>query len=135
MPDTTDPGSFPSTAIGSGPYRASSTLPLGRWHVMANGRIHFLEITEVSGEDVIGNYNNEPLINGHWDARTRTLTFLRFIADVGRPEPLLQLFTGDLMHFRDWDPKWRMAGRIKQLSPPLRDEYGGWYATLSRDAE
>lgn len=124
MSNSTNPGCFPATANQTGIYRASSTLPLGRWHVMANGRIHFLDITSVSGDVVTGEYNGEAIEDSHWDAATQVLSFNRFIPDVGGGRSLLQQFRGYLMHYDEgMETKWRMAGILIGTStapPPQR---------------
>ena len=137
MSHLSKPGCFPSSAIWGGPYNVPSTLPLGEWHVMANGRIHFLQITSVSGSEVTGDYNGEALVHGSWDSTTRMLKFYRFIPDVGGGRSLLQHFTGYLMHFAEPDGKWRIAGIFagnvhKPPSDPDSPK-AGWYATLNKE--
>ena len=122
-------GCFPATAIWHGEiYHNSSTLPLGVWRVMANGRIHHLNITDVSGGIVTGEYNRLPIEAGYWDGKM--LTFYRVET---RGIYLRQKFTGYLMQYVNPDYKWRIAG-IFQAEP---DEHqigpGGWYATQPRD--
>ena len=138
MSHLSNPGCFSETADQTGIYRPSSTLPLGRWHVMANGRIHFLNITSVSGREVVGDYNGEALVCGRWDSATQMLTFYRFIRDVGEGRSLLQYFAGYLMHYDEGtETKWRIAGVFKgtSASPPSDPDSpkSGWYATLNKE--
>lgn len=127
MHDSTQPGCFPSTAIWSDPFTSELSLPLGKWHVMANGRIYHLNITAISGVDVTGDIGEHSIVGGKWDASAGMLTFTRVV-----PDTLRQNFTGYLMAYAPEDDKWRMAG-VFQHDP---DEKGfgpaGWYATQPR---
>ena len=130
MSESTDPGCFPSTATGTGPYRPSATLPLGKWHVMSNGRIHELTITSVSGSEVEGKYNGELILSGKWDGATQKLTFYRQVVTAR----LIQYFEGYLMQYQSWDTQWRIAGVFigTAPAPPPDGPRAGWYATISR---
>jgi hypothetical protein len=131
MPHTDEAGCFPSSAIWGGGgrrYLAGSTLPLGEWHVMANGRIHFLNIISVSGGIVKAEYNDLP-IEGRWDGRV--LTFTRVET---RGIDLRQNFTGYLMNYLEPDPKWRMAGVFQNERKDDPIGPAGWYATRPRES-
>jgi len=128
MSDSINPGCFPPTAEWDGEiYHEESTLPLGEWHVMANGRIHKLNIISVSGGTVAGEYNDLPIEDGEWDGKV--LTFNRVET---RGIFLRQKFKGYLMQYVNPDYKWRIAGVLKHV--PDKHEFGpsGWYATRPR---
>lgn len=131
MSHTDEPGCFPSSAIWGSvdtTYTNPTALPLGVWHVMSNGRIHFLNIISVSGSTVTGKYEGEDIREAEWDAATRKLTFVRQVSGIG----LRQAFTGYLMSYLEPDPKWRIAGvfQNEQKDDPI--VLAGWYATLPR---
>ena len=90
---------------------------------MANGRIHHLNITDVSGGIVTGEYNRLPIEAGYWDGKM--LTFYR-----GKPYCLFARNSRVTFYaICQPDYKWRIAG-VFQAEP---DEHqigpGGWYAT------
>jgi hypothetical protein len=119
-------GCFPSTAIWHGEiFRGAPALPLGRWHVMANGRIHSLNIISVSGSRVTGEYNGLPIDDAQWDGKV--LTFTRVET---RGISLRQKFMGYLMQYVDPDYKWRIAGVFGAAE--LDQHQAGWYATRPR---
>lgn len=125
--DVTEAGCFPSSAIWHGErYHTASALPLGEWNVMANGRIHRLNIINVSGSTVTGEYNGLPIDAGHWDGKM--LTFIRVET---RGIDLRQKFTGYLMHHVSPDYNWRLAGVFGKEELP--EPQAGWYATLPRE--
>ena len=118
-------GCFPSSAIWHGePFHHESALPLGKWHVMANGRIHHLNIISVSGSTVTGDYNGLPIDDAEWDGKV--LTFTRVET---RGIYLRQKFTGYLMQYANPDYKWRIAGVFGKEGVGVQ---AGWYATQSR---
>jgi len=110
-------------------------LPLGTWHVEANGRIYpNLVITNVSsGGDVTGKFNGETFEEGRWDNSTvpGRLSFVRVVA-TAPPYPLRQKFTGYLMSFDTRDYCWRMAGVFGKVEDGEYTEQAGWYATRPR---
>jgi hypothetical protein len=137
MSDSVDPGCFAHTGLETGIYRDNPALPLGKWDVMANGRIASLDIISVSGSVVSGEYNGSMIYFGQWDASAHLLTFYRFIPDVGGGKSLLQHFSGYLMAYDTGDgaeTKWRMAGIFigTSTAPPPNGPHAGWYATLPR---
>ena len=121
---STDPGSFPRTSAYPDPYTTPRDLPLGRWYLMANGRIYQLDITAVSGTAVTATLSSGDVKDAKWDASTRKLTFFRSLPRLG----LVQQFTGYLLAYSDGkDPKWRMAGIFGNDKAK-----SGWYATQHR---
>lgn len=123
--ETVESGCFPTTAIWSDPYTSARELPLGKWHVVANGRIYQLIITAVSGGEVTGQFNGFDMVDAAWDgsAVAGVLTFTRV-------EPAIsQQFTGYLMAFAPEDDKWRMAGVFGAIGAGVQ---AGWYATQPR---
>lgn len=137
-PHDPNAGCLPTRPTIHGIYTPHTTLPLGRWQGMANGRRFNLNITSVSGITVEGDYDGFPLHDTHWDADTQKLTFVRLIPDVlgdGTSGDLRQLFTGYLMYYdEEIEIKWRLAGTFKgtlQKPGDLPDSpESGWYATL-----
>jgi hypothetical protein len=133
VPESSEPGCFPPTAVWGGhSYLKERSLPLGLWHVMANGRIYHFDITSVSASgEVTGVLNGRPIEDGHWDgsAVAGVLTFVRNETPV-----IVQKFTGYLMAYVEHDYQWRMAGVFGKLSedPPEYVDQAGWYATLAR---
>ncbi|MEM9458955.1 MAG: hypothetical protein AAGF11_32550 [Myxococcota bacterium] len=131
MPDLQHPGSFPSSSIYGGPYRESSALPTGEWHVMANGRIYALKIVKVSGGQVEASLTSGEVSAAKWSASERILVFTRSV-----PGQVEQEWTGYLMAYSAKDPKWRIAGTLRNVrslgehSVPLGTS--GWYATRPR---
>lgn len=134
MHDLNESGCFPATAIWGGTYAKETTLPIGTWHVMANGRIYHLNITAVSGTAVTGDIGGYDFEDGKWDgtAVAGVLTFIRVVPGVIR-----QKFTGYLMAFTAEDPQWRMAGVFGKVEEDYvdGDDYiqAGWYATCPRE--
>ncbi len=134
MHHLTESGCFPTTAIWSSPYTSTTVLPMGKWHVMANGRIYHLNITAVSGTNVSGDIGGYDFEDGQWNgtAVAGILTFTRVVPDVIR-----QKFTGYLMAYAPEDPKWRMAGVFGKVEEDYveGDPYvqAGWYATRTRE--
>ena len=127
------PGAFPETAIlgPGGGYALDPDLPIGTWHVMANGRIYHLKISKVSGGRVAAELNSGTFKDGYYDAASGEFTFTRELPD-GTP----QYWSGWLMYHvtnKPHDPAHRMAGTIFQpnLAPNTRN--GGWYATIARE--
>lgn len=125
-------GAFPETAIlgPGGGYAIDDDLPIGTWHVMANGRIYHLKIIGVSGGRVEANLSSGTIDDAYYDAASGTFSFTRILSD-----KMPQYWTGHLMYHvqnKPLDPAHRMAGTIWQpnLAPGTRD--GGWYATLPR---
>lgn len=133
MHPTDEAGCFPSSAIwggSGGRYLAGSELPLGEWHVMANGRIHLLNIISVSGSTVTGEYNDLPIEEAEWDGKV-----LKFIRHETRGIDLRQKFTGHLMRYLKPDPKWRMAGVFQNVEEDDPIGPAGWYATRQRESK
>ena len=131
---STEPGCFPSSAIWSRvdhTYTNPTALPLGQWHVMANGRIHSLNIISVSGSTVKSEYNGLPIEDAEWDGKV-----LKFIRHETRGIDLHQEYTGYLMQYLEPDPKWRIAGVFvgTETAPPPNGPHAGWYATRPRDS-
>lgn len=131
IPESTEPGCFPPTAVWYGrPFHTGTVLPLGVWRVMANGRIYKLEIESVMGSNVTGELNGFEIVNAKWDgsAVAGVLTFTR-------SEPaIVQRFTGYLMAFAPGDWQWRMAGVFGKLSDgEAYVDQAGWYATRPRE--
>lgn len=134
MSHVDEAGCFPATAPrdwNGEIYHRPPALPLGEWRVMANGRIHHLNLTAVSGGVVTGTYNDLPIEAGYWDGNM--LTFYRVETRIPS-EILRQKFVGYLMQYVNPDYKWRIAG-VFQADPDRHDiGPGGWYATLQRDS-
>ncbi len=126
---TSQPGCFPSDPSDyPGPYQPggllpSEELPLGRWHIMANGRIHYLDIHSVSGSQVTANLSSGSIANAKWDSTSGQLTFTRVTT-------IKQEFRGYLMQFDRSDTFWRMAGVFGDVTV---GEQAGWYATRPRE--
>ena len=122
------PGSFPTDVTEyPGPYQPgglfpSEELPLGRWHVMANGRIMLLDIHSVSGSQVNASLSSGSIVNAKWDGASGQLTFTRVTS-------IKQEFRGYLMQFDRSDTFWRMAGVFGDVTV---GEQAGWYATIPR---
>ncbi|MEZ4712668.1 MAG: hypothetical protein R3A44_36110 [Caldilineaceae bacterium] len=132
MHHTTEAGCFPATSIWSPDiYAVPSALPTGLWNVMANGRIHHLNIIDVSGGTVTGEYNRSPIEGGQWDGKV--LTFTRVVPDI----ELRQVYTGYLMQYITPDGPvspdyhWRIAGVYRKEEHP--EPQAGWYATRPRE--
>lgn len=124
MNDQTQPGCFPAAQNAfSGPYHQSSTLPQGEWHVLANGRIYTLNITQVSGNKVTAELSSGDIEDATWDASAGKLTFIRILPQ------MKQEFVGYLLHYDEADPQWRMAGNFGEVDAGPQS---GWYATLPR---
>ena len=125
MGTSSQPGCFPADLSAfPGPYRKSSSLPLGEWHVLANGRIYTLQITEVSGSMVTAQLSSGDIEGATWDAATGKFTFSRVLPK------LRQEFTGYLLHYDEGaDLKWRIAGVFGDVKVGPQS---GWYATLAR---
>ena len=123
------PGNFPTDVTQyPGPYQPggmhpSEELPLGRWHVMANGRILLLDIHGVSGSRVDASLSSGQIVNAEWDESSGKLTFTRVTS-------IKQDFRGYLMQFDPSDVHWRMAGVYGNVQV---GEQTGWYATRPRD--
>ncbi|MCB9156307.1 MAG: hypothetical protein H6645_04235 [Caldilineaceae bacterium] len=137
MHHTTEAGCFPATGIWSpAGYTEPSMLPTGVWNVMANGRIQHLNLIDVSGSTVTGEYNRLPIECGRWDGKV--LTFIRVET---RGIDLRQVFTGYLMAYVTPDPErwgpvspdynWRIAGVFGKEG--LAEPQAGWYATRPRE--
>jgi len=124
--DLSLPGAFPETAIWSGPYNTSSSLPLGKWNMIAAGRIYSLHIESVVGNAVTGKINSGNFTNGFWDntAGIGKLTFLRELPTI------TQEFTAYLFPYDSKDPKYRLAGTFGNISIGTES---GWYATKPRE--
>ena len=125
------PGSFPyhPTAF-PGPYQYSGDLPLGRWSMLANGRIFELRITGVQGSQVDATLSSGTLHDVEWDGTANasalaTLSFTRVVDNIG----LKQRFKGYFLHYDDADPLWRIVGTFGKVG--VGDE-AGWYATLAK---
>jgi len=124
------PGSFPPQPSSfTSPYRYSNVLPLGRWNLMINGRIYWLEIEAVNGGRVAGQLSGGTFKSGTWDGvgtgiRGGKLSFVRVEGD------LEQQFEGWLLQYSEEDPLWRMAGTIEHLNSP--EAGSGWYGTCPR---
>lgn len=135
IPESSEPGCFPPTAVWHGhPYLKQSSLPVGLWRVMANGRIYHFEISAVSPSGAVtGMFNNRPIVSGRWDgsAVAGVLTFVRDESPV-----IVQKFTGYLMAHVEHEYQWRIAGVFGKL-PDNEEAYideAGWYATRPRES-
>lgn len=119
-----DPGCFPAdpTAFPA-PHHQPSTLPVGEWRLLANGRIYIFDITAVTGSRVTADLSSGDIEGAHWDVGNSSLTFIRVLPG------LRQEFTGYLLHYSKADPKWRMAGVFGDVTVGPQS---GWYATLPR---
>ena len=126
MSNTKLPGSFPETTTDfDGPYHAPETLPIGKWHLMVNGRIVTLHLKSIDADGSIDAVYNTTRVEGRYDKKTQKLTFTRPVADIH------QNFEGYLCHFDKADYFWRLAGI---LTTAENDAVGGWYGTLSKEA-
>ena len=118
------PGEYPD------PYQYTRDLPLGRWNLMINGRIYWLDLTEVSfGGKVVADLSSGTVEDAIWDrvgtaSLAGKLSFVRVSGDVR------QQFEGWLFQFSRQDPYWRMAGTIVHLDNSKARS--GWYGTLPR---
>ena len=123
------PGCFPSDIEAyPGPYQPggmlpSEELPLGLWHMMANGRIVHLDIKSVTGSKVDADISIGHVENAKWDSTSGLLTFTRLTTN------LKQVYRGYLMQFDRSDTYWRMAGVFGEITA---GDQAGWYATLPR---
>lgn len=125
------PGSFPASSVYGGSFRESTSLPTGEWHLMANGRIYTFRVVAVSGAEIKAILTSGEVTNARWSASTHQLTFTRIV-----PGQVEQEWTGYLMAYSASDPKWRMAGTLRNVRSlgdhrvPLSTS--GWYATRPR---
>ena len=126
------PGSFPyqPTAF-PGPYQYTGDLPLGRWSMMANGRIFELRIAGVQNATVNASLSSGRVEDATWTgfANASTLaelSFVRVLPDLR----LKQRFHGYLLHYSESDPLWRIAGTFGDIKK--KEPEAGWYATLPR---
>lgn len=116
-----EPGCFPANAIYNAPYRESTTLPLGTWNVLANGRIFRLEINSGPNNTYSIDWPGTPIRDVKWKAVAGRLTFTRVL-----PDDAVQHFTGYLLNRSGADPLWRIAGTFDQ---PNLSVTSGWYGT------
>jgi len=138
------PGSFPTTSIFPGPYEKTfnKTDIVGNWHMIANGRIYNLDISQVNGKTKIQSRLGR-IDSVDWNATTGKLSFQRYLPQSkivdGEviPYKIIQNYTGYLMGYtkennRKKDYKWRMSGTFIQVSPTIHKPVNGWYATRPR---
>lgn len=117
------PGSFPSDPTQlPGPHRIASELPLGTWHLMANGRIFLLTIHSVDGSEVVADIDSGSIGYAKWDSSSGKLLFTRVTS-------ITQRYTGYLLHFDDRETHWRLAGVFGDVQV---GEEAGWYGTTPR---
>ena len=138
------PGSFPTTSIFKDPYVKifNKTDIIGNWHMMANGRIYNLDISQVNGKTKIkSRLGRIDFVN--WNAITGKLTFQRYrpastiVNGKIIPYKIIQNYTGYLMEYTKEnnskkDYKWRISGTFVQVSPTVHQPISGWYATRPR---
>lgn len=116
----------------------NSHLFEGEWKVVANGRLHTLEVLEVdAAAGWFSAYYNGELIQGAWYEDERKAEFYRTHPD-GRGGITYQTFVGYVMDVNPEDDKVRMAGTVTREAPPVttydhpdRLTYG-FYATFAR---
>ena len=125
MRPITLPGTFPpQPSEFPGPYQRPRDLPLGKWSVLANGRIYILTINGVTANNVVeGEFSSGDFERATWDPDTLVLTFYRVLPQ------LTQKFTGYLLYYDQSDTLWRMAGTFGDARV---GDQSGWYATLNR---
>lgn len=136
------PGCFPEVnwteSFPNGQSDPNNHLIEGEWSVIANGRLHTLEVLgiDVAGGWFYGYYNGEA-IQGGWSETERKATFHRTHAD-GKGGYTVQTFVGYIMDGNPDDTKIRMAGTLTREAPPVttydhpdRLTYA-FYATIAR---
>jgi hypothetical protein len=110
---------------------------LGPWQFSANGIEGSMTLTDDGTGNLSGSIDGHQSLLGFWDARTRTVTFLRII-DPSNPVSV-QVYTGhlsssvtppDLLHFI-------LSGSYQAFSGPgvtAQDHVFAWSASMSRPA-
>ena len=117
------PGTFPSDPTQfPGRHQNPTQLPLGTWHLMANGRIFILTIQSVNGSDVQATFSSGSIGYAKWEPSSGKLTFTRITS-------ITQEYRGYLMAYDNNDTYWRLAGVFGDVSV---GEQAGWYATIPK---
>ena len=142
------PGSFPKTGVFQGPYQQKFKRAdiIGNWHMIANGRIYNLDISNKNGKLEV-NSRLGPITVTEWNPTIGKFSFQRnrtnhkIINNKKISYNLIQNFTGYLMAYShetrkpgtQKDYKWRMAGTFTQCTPLIHRSHASWYATRPRN--